>query len=79
MHDYLAWTVENSMVEEVSRRELVFSVIMLPIAAVLVAVFGYLTIRASPYFVAGMILPMILIGISCAGLRTLKGEAPVNP
>lgn len=67
------------MTEKVSRGEAFFSVGLLPISVIVASVFGWLTIKVSPYYVAGLVLPMVLVGLSCAGLRVLRGKEPVNP
>ena len=65
--------------ERPTKKEIAFSVGLVPAAVVVAAVLGWAAIRITPLFILGIFLPAYMIGMSCAGARTFKGEAPVNP
>ena len=62
-----------------TKRETLFSIGLVPTAVVILALFGWATVKISPLFIAGIFLPVYMVGASCAGMRVLRGESPINP
>ena len=61
------------------RKDALASLGLAVFAHVLAALVVLLAIAVSPYFLAGMVFPMLVFTLSCAGPRALGGRPPPYP
>lgn len=69
---YLSYEAVPIETTVATRVEVAYSVTLIPASVVAAVVIGWLAVRVSPFFLLLLFVPMILITLSCLGLRGLR-------